>query len=249
MIAISRWNLLVFSRRLLLRTHTNVPRRSGDSCFSATLTSRPNVRHQATWTRHSDVRCFSETLGGSGSSDVCRRTDTEQGTRDTHSDVTDDSGVNQRASGTFTLDLLVSLLRQENASDICVIRVPEQLAYVRYLVVVSGMSPRHLRAMAQYAVKVYKFLRAEDSRHVKVEGKDDHQWMCIDFGNMVVHFMLPEARDRYELEKLWTLHSYDEQLRKIPAETLPQDFVYDLEDRKWQSTADAGTASRSCLSS
>lgn len=48
-------------------------------------------------------------------------------------------------------------------------------------------------------------------------------------GNVVVHFMMPETREVYELEKLWTLRAYDEQLQKIPIETLPEDFVLDLE--------------------
>lgn len=45
--------------------------------------------------------------------------------------------------------------------------------------------------------------------------------------------MLPETRELYELEKLWTLRAYDEQLQKIPSETLPKDFILDAELTKW----------------
>ncbi|KAM9783260.1 mitochondrial assembly of ribosomal large subunit protein 1 [Neosynchiropus ocellatus] len=135
-----------------------------------------------------------------------------------------------RAPETFSLDVLVSLLRQENAVDICVIQVPEQIKYAQYFIVVSGVSPRHLSAMSQYAVKVYKYLKKDHETHVKIEGQDAGDWMCVDFGTMVVHLMLPETRDTYELEKLWTLRSCDEQLQRIPAEKIPEDFVYDLDD-------------------
>lgn len=58
----------------------------------------------------------------------------------------------------FSLDVLVSLLRQENAVDICVIKVPEQIKYTDYFIVVSGISTRHLRAMALYAIKVVSIM-------------------------------------------------------------------------------------------
>ncbi|KAM6909673.1 mitochondrial assembly of ribosomal large subunit protein 1 [Xenentodon cancila] len=135
----------------------------------------------------------------------------------------------RRSLETFNLDVLVSLLRQENAADICVIKVPDHVKYSEYFIVVSGVSARHLRAMALYAIKVYKFLKKDRDPNVKIEGKDAEDWMCIDFGNMVVHFMLPETREDYELEKLWTLRAYDEQLTRIPAETLPEDFILDVE--------------------
>ncbi len=114
------------------------------------------------------------------------------------------------SSEKFSLDVLVSLLRQENAVDICVIKVPEHIKYAEYFIVVSGVSPRHLRAMALYAIKVvtnihsiivkgcilcvvfltdtkniflqYKFLKKEKEPNVKIEGKDAEDWMCIDFG-------------------------------------------------------------------
>ncbi|XP_037836294.1 mitochondrial assembly of ribosomal large subunit protein 1 [Kryptolebias marmoratus] len=139
------------------------------------------------------------------------------------------SPLNHRPSEAFTLDVLVSLLRQENAADLCVIKVPDHVRYTEHFIVVSGLSPRHLRAMALYAVKVYKFLKKEEDTHVKIEGKDAEDWLCVDFGDIVVHFMLPETRELYELEKLWVLRSYDEQLQKIPTETLPEDFILDVE--------------------
>nr|XP_061801635.1 mitochondrial assembly of ribosomal large subunit protein 1-like [Nerophis lumbriciformis] len=152
--------------------------------------------------------------------------------RKPESDFNDNRHLSQRPTKTFTLDVLVSLLRQENAEEICVIKIPEHIKYAQYFIVVSGVSPRHLRAMALYAVKVYKFLKEDYQFHVKIEGKAAEDWLCIDFGNMVVHFMLPETRDVYELEKLWTLRSYDEQLRRMPDEKLPEDFIFDLGDDK-----------------
>uniref|UniRef100_A0A1A8IAF1 Mitochondrial assembly of ribosomal large subunit protein 1 n=1 Tax=Nothobranchius kuhntae TaxID=321403 RepID=A0A1A8IAF1_NOTKU len=139
------------------------------------------------------------------------------------------SDNSNRPAEAFTLDLLVALLRQENAIDLCVIQVPNHVSYTEYFLVVSGLSPRHIRAMAFYAVKVYKFLKKDKDPNVKIEGKDTDDWICIDFGNMVVHLMLPGTRQRYELEKLWTLRAFDEQLRKIPAERLPEDFILDVE--------------------
>ncbi|XP_067094304.1 mitochondrial assembly of ribosomal large subunit protein 1 [Osmerus mordax] len=126
----------------------------------------------------------------------------------------------------FNIDVMVSLLRQENAVDICVIKVPEEVKYTDHFIVVSGSSTRHLRAMALYAIKVHKLLKKNNEPHARIEGKDAVDWMCIDFGSIVVHFMLPEARELYELEKLWTLRSFDEQLSSIPPETLPDDFMY-----------------------
>ncbi|XP_060236014.1 mitochondrial assembly of ribosomal large subunit protein 1 isoform X2 [Meriones unguiculatus] len=130
----------------------------------------------------------------------------------------------------FDIDMLVSLLRQENARDICVIKVPPEMRYTDYFIISSGTSTRHLHAMAYYIVKMYKHLKCKSDPYVKIEGKDTDDWLCVDFGSMVIHLMLPETRETYELEKLWTLRSFDDQLANIAAETLPEDFILGLED-------------------
>ncbi|TFK07399.1 Mitochondrial assembly of ribosomal large subunit protein 1 [Platysternon megacephalum] len=128
----------------------------------------------------------------------------------------------------FNIDLIISLLRQENASNICVIQVPPEMRYSDYFIIVSGSSSRHIHAMAHYMLKMYKQLKQEHDPHIQIEGKDTDDWMCIDFGSIVIHFMLPETREIYELEKLWTLRSYDDQLAQMVPESLPDDFIFGL---------------------
>ncbi|XP_053914893.1 mitochondrial assembly of ribosomal large subunit protein 1 [Cuculus canorus] len=128
----------------------------------------------------------------------------------------------------FNIDFVIALLRQENAKDICAIQLPPEINYCNYFIIVSGSSTRHLHAMAHYMLKMYKHHKEESDPHTVIEGKETDDWLCIDFGSMVVHFMLPETRETYELEKLWTLRSYDDQLAQITPQSLPEDFIFEL---------------------
>ncbi|NXQ91328.1 MASU1 protein, partial [Nyctibius grandis] len=128
----------------------------------------------------------------------------------------------------FNIDFVVALLRQENAKDICVIQLPPGIKYCNYFIIVSGSSTRHLHAMAHYMLKMYKHHKEESDPHTQIEGKETDDWLCIDFGSIVMHFMLPETRETYELEKLWTLGSYDDQLAQITPQSLPEDFIFGL---------------------
>ncbi|XP_059194605.1 mitochondrial assembly of ribosomal large subunit protein 1 [Centropristis striata] len=197
-------------------------------CFTPTVSSCQHWHHNMSLHHLDTKRFYSEVF--SESSDSERSTDEFQ--EESHEVDSGSGGFSHRSAETFNLDTLVSLLRQENAVDICVIKVPEHIKYTEYFIVASGVSPRHLRAMALYAIKVYKFLKKDGGPNVKIEGKNTEDWMCIDFGNMVVHFQLPEAREVYELEKLWTLRMYDEQLKSMPTETIPEDFIYDADITK-----------------
>ncbi|XP_076977901.1 mitochondrial assembly of ribosomal large subunit protein 1 isoform X2 [Tamandua tetradactyla] len=92
-----------------------------------------------------------------------------------------ESGAADHPSPKFDIDVLVSLLRQENAKDICVIKVPPEMKYTDYFVLGSAVSTRHLHAVAHYIVKMYKHLKYESEPHVKIEGKDTDDWLCVDF--------------------------------------------------------------------
>ncbi|XP_035173405.1 mitochondrial assembly of ribosomal large subunit protein 1 [Oxyura jamaicensis] len=145
----------------------------------------------------------------------------------------------RRAADTakFNIDFVVALLRQENAKDICVIQVPPEIKYCNYFIIVSGSSTRHLHAMAHYMMKMYKHQKEDTDPHARIEGKETDDWLCIDFGSIVMHFMLPETRETYELEKLWTLGSYDDQLTQMTPQALPEDFIFGLTaQQQWEAS-------------
>jgi ribosome-associated protein len=75
------------------------------------------------------------------------------------------------------------------------------LAIAEWFVVTSASNPRQARTIAE---EVELQLRRRDgSAPLRVEGTDDARWILLDYGDVVVHVLLDEARAYYELERLW----------------------------------------------
>lgn len=69
-----------------------------------------------------------------------------------------------------------------------------------YLVIASGNSNRHVKSLAD---NVCMEAKKQGQRALGVEGEDAGEWVLVDFGDVVVHVMLPATRDFYDLERLW----------------------------------------------
>ena len=69
-----------------------------------------------------------------------------------------------------------------------------------YLVVASGTSNRHVKSLAD---NVCMEAKKAGVRPLGVEGEQAAEWVLVDFGDVVVHVMLPATRDFYDLERLW----------------------------------------------
>lgn len=98
---------------------------------------------------------------------------------------------------------LVELTLEENkAKNIRPLDVHELTSIADYMVVATATSKRHASAMADKLVRAAK---KQNTKPVGVEGENDSEWILIDLGDVIVHIMLPEAREFYSLEKLWSV--------------------------------------------
>ncbi len=98
------------------------------------------------------------------------------------------------------LGLVTEVLDDRKGENIVTLNVAEMTHITDHMVLVTGTSNRHVKALVDYlaeAVKSAGFaVRA-------TEGRETHEWVLMDLGDVLVHVMQAEARDFYDLERLW----------------------------------------------
>ena len=91
----------------------------------------------------------------------------------------------------------------------------DQLKVTDYFVVVTGLNRPHVKALFQ---ELHVRLKAAGEHHGKAEGTDDCWWVLLDYVDVVVHVLQPEAREYYDIDRLYQ----DCRLLDWRAVTLPE---------------------------
>lgn len=99
-------------------------------------------------------------------------------------------------------DLALHALEELKANDVVVLDVKEKASFTDFMIVASGTSDRHLKAMAN---QLHVDAKAAGNPPLSTEGEDSRHWILVDLGDVVVHLMRPETRKLYEIEKLWSI--------------------------------------------
>jgi ribosome-associated protein len=97
-------------------------------------------------------------------------------------------------------NLVIDALDDMKARDIEVIDVRGKTNITDVMIVASGTSNTHVKAIAETLA-----FRAKEAgeRPLGTEGVSQGEWALIDLNDVVVHVMLPKVRDFYHLERLW----------------------------------------------
>lgn len=96
--------------------------------------------------------------------------------------------------------LAIAALEDIKAQDITTIDVREKTSITDYMVIASGTSSRHVKSLVD---NVLEKVKEQGVRPLGSEGLDTGEWALLDLGDIVVHVMLPTARQFYDLERLW----------------------------------------------
>ena len=104
------------------------------------------------------------------------------------------------------IDSITDILKENKAIDILKIDVKKLTSTVDFMVIASGTSSRHIRGLSEIATAEAK---KNNLSSIGVEGQDGSDWILIDFGDFLVHLMLPKVREFYNIEKLWGFESID----------------------------------------
>jgi len=100
------------------------------------------------------------------------------------------------------LKIVVDAIEDMNGVDVMVIDVREMTSITDRMVITSGTSSRHVKAIADNVALAAK---REGFPALGVEGAQAAEWVLIDLGDVVVHVMMPAIREFYALEKLWAV--------------------------------------------
>ena len=96
---------------------------------------------------------------------------------------------------------VVETLEDLKGLEVVALEVTPLTDFTDFMVIATGRSDRHVKALVDHLVEMAK------ERQVPllgVEGRESHEWVLVDLGEVVVHVMQQDARDFYDMERLWT---------------------------------------------
>ena len=101
---------------------------------------------------------------------------------------------------TENVKIAVKALDEKKAFDIQVIDIGDLSTLGDFLVIATGTSTTHVNALAD---EVEFKLSEKGLEPSHIEGRNT-PWVLLDYGDMMVHVFMKDARNFYALERLWS---------------------------------------------
>lgn len=100
-----------------------------------------------------------------------------------------------------TVKHICEALLEKKGRQLEVLHIEEITTLTEYFVICSATSTTQVKALADNVEWRMKTDHALTPHHT--EGFESAQWILLDYGAVLVHVFMPEAREFYKLENLW----------------------------------------------
>ena len=118
--------------------------------------------------------------------------------------MTEEIKVEKSLVGTTSEELanaIFEILEDRKAHDVKVLHVEKKTVIADYFVLCTGNSSTQVKALAD-EVEYKTTVRGRTPTNV--EGKDNTAWIVLDYDSVIVHVFSREAREYYNLDKLYS---------------------------------------------
>jgi len=94
----------------------------------------------------------------------------------------------------------VRAAESKKATAIKVLDLAGVTSFADYFVICTGSNPKQVQAIAD---EVGQQLKKVGEHPISVEGYNQAEWVLADYGDMLIHVFSSQAREYYDLERLW----------------------------------------------
>ncbi len=98
------------------------------------------------------------------------------------------------------LNLISQAIFDKKGINIIALDVTKLSSMTDYVLIAEGNVDRHVKAIGE---EITRTLRAIGERPLQIEGRQNGDWVVIDYSEIVIHLFMPGMREKYQLEKLW----------------------------------------------
>ncbi|MBO5683135.1 MAG: ribosome silencing factor [Clostridia bacterium] len=106
----------------------------------------------------------------------------------------------ENATALEVAEAIAAVLDAKKGKDVKIIHVEEKTVIAEYFVLCTGNSSTQVKGLVG---EVEYQLERRGVKPYNVEGKDNNSWILLDYSNIIVHVFSREAREFYNLDKLY----------------------------------------------
>jgi ribosome-associated protein len=99
------------------------------------------------------------------------------------------------------VQLAIRCAAEKKAVDLKVLDLRQIATFTEYFIIASGSNQRQVQAISDEINEQLK--KQLNTKAIRIEGYGGGEWVLLDYGDFIVHVFDKDAREFYDLERLW----------------------------------------------